>query len=434
MLTSENDHLKSEVKKKTEDLRHLENDRRELQNKCRETKDEVTRLRPIWETAQRKKEQIETELQASRKKVATLETLLNKNEERTTLTDKEINLCKNKIADLEAELNSLRKKVSVMESYYEEAVRELDQVRDQLRETQENNSRHSIQLDTAKSEELRLKQQITNLQKDVAQRDEEIASLREKIESLEGDLFTNCNKLTKAESMISSLETQRAMFKEQLNDFRNKNIELKEEKISTVSLLKEQQALAESLRKSLIKKEETIEELHRRINELLTELDSLRQEGMTVKMSYESLQGLQEDTRLKSLEYKSNEEKANQALLDLRGSRDEMEEELKFALQKVTELEEKLSELQRERDRLKLSLNDTLKKLNKETEDGSQAQRELHDNKTIIERLTNNNKQLNSQIEELRALKVSLEIKLDNVRSEYEDSKSKNDDLSLIHI
>lgn len=45
------------------------------------------------------------------------------------MIDKEFGFCKNKIVDFEVELNGLWKKVFVMELYYEEVVKELDEIR-----------------------------------------------------------------------------------------------------------------------------------------------------------------------------------------------------------------------------------------------------------------------------------------------------------------
>lgn len=61
-----------------------------------------------------------------------LEFILKKNEEWIMYIDKEFNMCKNKILDFEIELNFLWRKVFVMELYYEEVRKELDDVREEL--------------------------------------------------------------------------------------------------------------------------------------------------------------------------------------------------------------------------------------------------------------------------------------------------------------
>ena len=130
---------------------------------------------------------------------------------------------------------------------------------------------------------------------------------------------------------------------------------------------------------------------------------------------------------LKLMEYESKDEKTKRELTDTLDARDEIEKELNIAVQRNTEQEHQLKSLQREKDRLKFSLNESVRKLTKETEDGSRAQRELRECHVIIEQLKNDNRALDSQIEELRAVKASIESELENIRSEYEVCNSKND-------
>ena len=375
---------------------HLDKDA-DLRNAQDRIKELEKKISNIEDTKSREITNIRTDLDSKCRSLANLQKVLDETKQELIVKEQDSDNFMNNLTDASSALGGLKVDLAEAKDNIETLETELEQRREQTEEMRK-------ELDKASEEKQAVDQNVQQLQL-------ERTNLQEKIQSAEAELASYQTTLKEKSSLVGSLEDEVANFKHSITELEDavENLEtLKkeaEDKIEAVE--KAKSAAAEDFETELDQRREQTEEMR-------TELDKASEEKQVLGLRLQQLEvekaKLQED--IQSFESKMEESvrnhesqkyEAEEAFLKMTSSFEKQIEDMKSEMKDMEETmevnEQKRQEAVLEKHRLEETLNDLGAECDKR---GSEQSKNLERILELEVKLTSSEKERGDKVQELQ--------------------------------
>ena len=400
--------------------------------KLKSSEDEIARLTDLCENTQQEKGSLEIDLSVARKKIETMESNLKENEEKENTLVKTLQEERNKFVYKETDVASYRSKIAALELQKEKHVKEKEELRSKVDALEEKSNVLKHQMDevlTSRDEAIRRRMELEEKMIETQQALDESGKTRTQREQELQDLWS---KIAKYEVQIESLKRQNEELKEKSVEANIEVVKQRDELMKLEIVATESEKMLESAQSNLEQKTKDYKDIQGTIKVLQAELNNLKNDMITRKMSHEF--ALDENSRLTR---KIQEQEAKLSLFekevsDVNEENRRLNVDLGGQTAKVNNLHLQLGSAIREKERLKDELHVAEKKIQKLQEDLLRGHNQVREKERIAESYRIEMSEKDSHVEQLKTLKDSMEEKILALKKElqttafyHESSESK---------
>ena len=400
--------------------------------KLKSSEDEIVRLTDLCENTQQEKGSLEIDLSVATKKIETMESNLKENEEKENTLVKTLQEERNKFVYKETDVASYRSKIAALELQKETHVKEKEELRSKVDELEEKSNVLKHQMDevlTSRDEAIRRRMELEEKMIETQQALDESGKTRTQREQELQDLWS---KIAKYEVQIESLKRQNEELKEKSVEANIEVVNQRDELMKLEIVATESEKMLESAQSNLEQKTKDYKDIQGTIKGLQTELNNLKNDMITTKMSHEF--ALDENSRLTR---KIQEQEARLSLFekevsDVNEENRRLNVDLGGQTAKVNSLHLQLGSATREKERLKDDLQVAEKKIQKLQEDLLRGHNQVREKERIAESYRIEMSEKDSHVEQLKTMKDSMEEKILALKKElqttafyHESSESK---------
>ncbi|XP_068733032.1 putative leucine-rich repeat-containing protein DDB_G0290503 isoform X2 [Montipora capricornis] len=400
--------------------------------KLKSSEDEITRLTELSEKALQHKGTLEIELSVAHKKIESMEENMKENDEKENNLVKTLQEERKHFVNKEADMASCRSKIASLELQQENVVKENDDLRRKNEELEAKVTALRNQLDeifNSRDQTMRRKMELEEMVLEIRQDLEESTKAKsqqeEEVQNLSG-------KMPTYEAQIQALKRQHEELKEKIVEANIQAANQKDELMKLEIAATEHQRIRESAQSCLEQKSKDSEDMQNTIKGLQAELNEVKNDLLTSKMSHEF--ALDENNRLarKVQEQETKMEHCHKRVSEANEEKIKINAELEAQAAKLNSLNLKLSAAARDKDRCKNELQVVEKKLQKIQEEFLQSQNQVREKERIVQSYKVEIGEKDNQIEQLKSAKASVDEKNLTLKKElqttafcYEASESK---------
>lgn len=400
--------------------------------KLKSSEEEITRVTDLYENTMQEKGSLEIDFSVAKKKIETMESNLKENGEKESNLVKTLQEERSKFVYKETDIASYRSKIASLELQSETHVKEKEDLRAKVVDLEEKANALKHQLDdvlTSRDQAIRRRMELEEKVIDIQQDLDESGKTRTQREEELQDLWS---KIAKYEVQIESLKRQNEELKEKSVEANIQVVNQREELMKLEIVATEHQKMLESAQSNLEQKTKDYEDVQGIIKALQTELNKVKNDLITSKISHEF--ALDENSRLTR---KIQEQETKLALFEKEVS-DANEEnrrvnvDLGSQTAKVNHLHLQLGSATREKERFKEDLQAAENKIQKLQEDLLLAHNHVREKERILESYRVEMSEKDSHVEQLKSSKDSMEEKILALKKElqttlfyHESSESK---------
>ena len=399
-----------ELKTAREMRESSEKENKNVQNQLIIKQEDYTRAQSLYETTLKRKEQLETELNVAKKRMANMESNLKK----SVVADKtrELNNERSKSTELAKELASYKSKVYSLESLSALTKNEIQSVLDELEETENKMSILKQELETKVLDKEEREQKLSILEKRNSELEQEILNCRQIKEKAEEEIHIMRTRIAKYESQIETIQNQRSQLKEQLEVANAKLICDKEQIMRLESKVMEEKKNNETINKAIIRKDQLVEELQVNVKSSEAELERAKGELMSFKVTNEGLRAEKSEYEERLASYREKLEKREEEVFALRESVMALEQEMSTTKLKNANLGAQLSNLQHDKEDYKNELKSSQGNVIKMKKELKVVQNQVQEINRTCESLRMEVQVKENALEKTREDKVALETKM----------------------
>ena len=400
--------------------------------KLKNSEEEITRLTDLSENTMQEKGSLEIDLSVAKKKIETMESNLKETGEKENNLVKILQEERNKFVYKETDIASYRSKIAALELQSTTHAKEKEELRCKVDDLEEKSNVLRYQMgevltsrDQAVRRRMELEEKIIEMQQDL----DESGKTRTQREQELQDLWS---KIAKYVVQIESLKRQNEELKEKSVEANIEVVNQRDELMKLEIVATESEKMLESAQSNLQQKTKDYENVQGTIKGLQAELNKVRNDLITRKISHEF--ALDENSRLAR---KIQEQEAKLSLFEKEVS-DANEENRRLNVDlggqtaKLNSLHLHLGSATREKERFKEELQAAEMKIQKNQEDLLRAHNQVREKERIVESYRVEMTEKNSHVEQLKTLKNSMEEKILALKKElqtkvfyHESSESK---------
>ena len=412
-----------------------ETNREELKRlalKLKGSEEEITRLKDLCENTMQEKDSLEIDLSVAKKKIETMESNMKENGEKENSLVKTLQEERNKFVYKETDIALYRSKIAALELQSGTHAKEKEELRSKVSDLEEKSILLKHQMgdvltsrDQAIRRRMELEEKMIEMQRDL----DESGMTRTQHEQELQDL---CSKVAKYEVQIECLKRENEELKVRSVEANIEVANQRDELMKLEIVTTESEKILESVQSNLEQKTKDHEEVQGTIKCLQAELNKVKNDLITRKISHEF--ALDENSRLAR---KIQEQEAKLSLFEKEVS-DANEENRRLHVDlggqtaKLNSLYLQLGSATREKERFKEDLHAAEEKIQKIQENLMRAHNQVREKERIVESYRAEMTEKDGHVEQLKTLKDSMEEKILALKKElqttafyHESSESK---------
>ena len=395
-------------------------EQKRLALKLKSSEEEIGRLTDLCETAMKEKGNLEIDLSVAKKKIETMESNLKENGEKENNLVKTLQEERNKFVYKETDIASYRSKIAALELQNDNNAKEKEELQSRVEELDEKASAMKNQMDellTSRDQAIRrrmeLEEKLIESQQDLDESGKTRTQHEEELQDL-------ASKVAKYEVQIESLKRQNEDLQVKSVEANIEVVKQREELMKLEIIATEHQKMQESAESNLEQKTKDYKDVQDIIKSLQAELNKVKNDLITSKISHEF--ALDENSRLtrKIQEQETKLGLLEKELADVNKENRRVNVDLGGQTAKVNSLHLQLGSVNREKERFKEDLQAAEKKLQKLQEDLLLAHNQVREKERIVESYRIEMSEKDSQVEQLKLSKDSMEEKILALKKELQ--------------
>ena len=400
--------------------------------KLKSGEEEITRLTDLCENTMQEKGSLEIDLSVAKKKVETMESNLRETGEKENTLVKTLQEERNKFVYKETDIASYRSKIAALKLQSETHAKEKEEIRSKVDDLEEKLNvlkHHMDEVLTSRDQAIRRRMELEEKMIEVQQDLDESGKTRTQREQELQDLWS---KIAKYEVQIESLKRQNEELKEKSVETNIEVVNQRDELMKLEIVATESEKMLESAQSNLEQKTKDYEDVQGTIKGLQAELNKVKNDLITMKISHEfaldensrfTRKIQEQDSKLTLFEKEVSDANEDYRLLSV---------DLGGQTAKVNNLQLQLGSATREKERFKEDLQAAEKKIHKLQEDLLRAHNQVREKERIAESYRIEISEKDNHVEQLKTLKDSMEEKILALKKElqttafyHESSESK---------